>query len=272
MLTTIQDTLTYQDGSLVNGRVVVSSPPFQVQGVSVAGTMQAFDIVGGNLTIVLYSNANAQPTGAYYTAKYELENGAVYEEYWIVPNIPLANLGQCRVFFPPTPSVFISAQQLTSSGAQPGMILTWNGSHWVPAYVTMTNVTPNTIGVLLSANPDSDLSVVGSPAVLGGTLTINVPDAGDNSRGVVTTSAQYFSGPKNFLDSVSVFLNAGISSGSDGDIPLSVYGSTLGADLGDRAYVAMFQTVPGDYPDVDQLNVFAYRWWEADLLPDATSA
>ena len=56
--------------------------------MSVAGSTETYQIVNGNITIQLYANANAQPAGTYYTAKYELENGAVYEEYWIVPNLP----------------------------------------------------------------------------------------------------------------------------------------------------------------------------------------
>jgi hypothetical protein len=203
-MTTIQDTLTYADGSLVNGQVVVSTPGFQSGGVPVAGTVQSYDIVNGNLTIALYSNANAQPLGVYYTAKYELENGALYDEYWIVPNLPTVNLGQCRVSFPPTPSVLISATQLMSTGAQPGMILMWDGAHWVPAYLSMTNVTPNTIGLTVTANPGANLSVTGSPAALGSAFALNVPDAGTAARGVVTTGAQTFAGVKNFQANVGI--------------------------------------------------------------------
>src|SRR5579864_1708665 len=203
-MTTIQDALTYADGQLVNGRVVVSSPEFQVGGVAVAGTVQGYDIVAGVLSITLYSNAGAQPAGVYYTAKYELENGALYEEYWIVPNLPVVKLGQCRVSFPPTPSVLISATQLMSTGAQPGMILMWDGAHWVPAYMSMSNVTPNSIGLTLTGVPGADLSVAGSPASLGSSFALNVPDAGVAARGVVTTGAQTFAGIKIFQASVGV--------------------------------------------------------------------
>ena len=206
-MTTIQDTLTYADGSPVNGFVVVSSDPFQIGGVAVAGTAQSYSITNGDLSITLYSNAGAQPTGVYYTAKYELENGALYTEYWIVPNLPVVKLGQCRVNFPPTPSVLISATQLMSTGAQAGMILMWNGANWVPAFISTINITPNTTGMTLSSTPGADLSVAGTPAPLGSSFNLNVPDAGPAARGVVATGAQTFAGTKTFLGSVGVGIN-----------------------------------------------------------------
>jgi len=197
-MTEIKDTLTYADGRFVNGQVVVSWPPFQTNGMSVAGGMQAFPIVDGGFDATLYSNSNAQPSGVYYTANYELEEGEVYTEYWILPNLPQVSLGQCRVDFPTAPSLMVSATQLTSAGASYGQYLGWNGAHWVPMFVTTINITPNTVGLILSANPASDLGVANSPAPLGANLNLNVPDAGPTSRGVVTTGAQSFAGAKTF--------------------------------------------------------------------------
>lgn len=138
-MSTIQDTLTYADGSLANGRLVVTWKPFTVNNSNVGGGELEYEIVDGNVTVTLYSNANAQPLGSYYTAKYELENGAVYNEYWIIPSLQTVTLGQVRVSFPPTPSVMISPLQLTSLNGQPGMFLMWDGTHWVPSYPTIAN-------------------------------------------------------------------------------------------------------------------------------------
>lgn len=208
-MTTVVDNLTYADGRPVNGQVVVSWLPFQLNGMPVAAGMEIFPIAGGLIDISLYANSTAQPTGSYYTAVYELEEGALYTEYWIVPDATQVTLGQVRVLFPPSPSVVISAQQLTSSGASFGQFLGWNGSHWVPMYVTMINVTPNTIGMTVTSNAGPDLAVTGSPASLGQTLGLNVPDAGAVSRGVVNTGAQTFAGQKTFSGGIVV---AGTSS------------------------------------------------------------
>jgi hypothetical protein len=244
-MTTIQDTLTYADGRLVNGQVVVSWPAFQNNGTPVAGGMQIFPINNGVVNINLYSNANARPTGAYYTALYELEEGALYTEWWILPNLPLVNLGQVRIAFPTTPSAMISAEQLTSAGATYGQFLGWNGSHWVPMYPTLINYTPNTIGLLLTSTTGSDLSVTGTPATLGGNLGLNVPDAGPTSRGVVTTGAQTFAGAKTFSGGINVSGSSSIA----GYVPttrqiLTGSGLTGGGDLSaDRTLSVVPNTV-----------------------------
>jgi len=204
-MTEIKDKITYADGRVVNGRVVVWWNAFLVGGgVSIAGGMIESDIVDGVIDMELQANAGTQPLNNYYIAKYELENGALYEEYWIIPAVSQVNLSQIVVNFPVQPSVMINPIQLTSVGAKPGMFLQWNGTSWFPGYVTNYNFDPNYIKVAVSGTPDADLSVIGSPVVLGNTVTINVPDAGGNARGVVTTAAQNFAGPKNFLADVTV--------------------------------------------------------------------
>ncbi|ADQ79237.1 hypothetical protein Palpr_1089 [Paludibacter propionicigenes WB4] len=48
-----------------------------------------------------------------------------------------------------------------------------------------------------------DVNVSGSPASLGGTLTLNIPDAGTSARGVVNTGAQTFAGAKTFNSAIT---------------------------------------------------------------------
>src|SRR5262245_59049142 len=160
-MTTIKDTLTYADGSKANGRLAVAWNPFTLGNVSVAGGLLDFDIVDGALDLSLYSNAGALPSGVYYNAKFELENGAVYLEQWIVPNLPTVSLGQVRVSFPPSPSVMISPTQLTSMNATPGMFLEWDGMRWIPAYPSTFNLYPNFINVAMSSL-GNDMAVVDS--------------------------------------------------------------------------------------------------------------
>src|SRR5215813_10001281 len=132
-MTEIKDTVVYADGSKANGRLVIFWNSFIIANVSVVGGMLDFDIVDGALDLSLYSNAGALPSGVYYNAKFELENGAVSLEQWIVPNLTTVTLGQVRVSFPPTPAVMISPTQLTSMNATPGMFLEWDGTRWIPA-------------------------------------------------------------------------------------------------------------------------------------------
>ena len=203
-MTTLEDTLYYADGSLANGQVVVNWPMFQSNGTPVAAGQQIFPVVNGQIQIALYPNAAAFPTGTYYTAVFELEEGPVSEEYWIFPNQPVVTLPQVRVGFPPAPGLFVNTAQLTSSGAQSGQFLGWNGTQWVPMYISTLNISPNTIALAVTKTVAADIAVLNTPAVLGSTLTLNVPDAGASSRGVVTTGTQSFAGQKTFLGKLGV--------------------------------------------------------------------
>ena len=199
-MTEIKDQLTYANGQPVNGQVIVSWQAFLIGGgISIAGGSITSEIIDGDLDLELQSNAGSQPRDNYYTATYELESGPVYTETWIVPAVGQANLAQVRVNFPVQPSVAINPSQLTSMGASAGMFLQWNGTSWIPAYISITAVDPNYIQVAVGSF-GSDLNVVGSPVQLGNLVTINVPDAGGLSRGVVNTSGQNFAGQKTFLD------------------------------------------------------------------------
>lgn len=97
-MTTIQDTVTYFDGSPAIGEIVLTWPPFQYAGLAVAGGQQTYVLADdGSVSISCYPNVGAQPDGTYYTATYQLDKGAVYDEIWRVPDVPQTTIGACRV-------------------------------------------------------------------------------------------------------------------------------------------------------------------------------
>lgn len=102
--------------------------------------------------------------------------------------------------------------------------VTIGGTTTVPT-VDVNTANMGTIA-LATGTAGADVGVSGSPANLGGTLTLNIPDAGAGARGVVNTSAQTFAGAKTFSSAISaptatntingLIVNAGALSGVTG--------------------------------------------------------
>ena len=63
--------------------------------------------------------------------------------------------------------------------------------------IANTKLVNSTIGLTLGTS-GTDVNVSGTPASLGGTLTLNIPDASATNRGVVTAGTQTFAGGKTF--------------------------------------------------------------------------
>ena len=197
MMTTITGLLLHADGEPANGQAVISWIAFQIHEVVIVSGQKMVEIIDGNFSVDLYPNITAHPHGVYYTVRMELDNGAVYEEFWIVPDAPSATVEQVRSSFPLEPGMAINPMQIAGSGAQAGMIITYNGSYWVPGYVSATNISPNWIQLDVGSSGD-DFWIDGSPVQLGRIATINIPSASLTARGLVTTGAQSFAGDKTF--------------------------------------------------------------------------
>ena len=97
-MTTIEDTITYFDGTVASGRIVLTWPPFAYAGTAVAAGQQAFEIaLDGSISITCYPCVGALPAGTYYTATYQLDKGPVYDEFWVVPSSGPTNIASIRV-------------------------------------------------------------------------------------------------------------------------------------------------------------------------------
>jgi len=86
-LTTISDTVYRADGTAAAGTVLISWPSFQTaQGQAVtAGNLAVTIGAQGAFTAQLVPNVGATPTGTYYVAVFQLDDGTVRTEYWAVP-------------------------------------------------------------------------------------------------------------------------------------------------------------------------------------------
>ncbi|MBI2450824.1 MAG: tail fiber domain-containing protein [Parcubacteria group bacterium] len=78
------------------------------------------------------------------------------------------------------------------------------------AGILNSQLASSTIGLSIGTS-GADVNVAGSPASLGGSLMLNIPDAGVTARGLITTGAQTFAGAKTFSNSPTL---SSLSAGS----------------------------------------------------------
>ena len=96
--TTVSDVVYRADSTPAAGTLLISWPTFTTSGGAAvaAGTKSVTLGTDGALSVALVSNANATPSGVVYTVVYQLNDGTVKTEYWIVPSSSPATLVQVR--------------------------------------------------------------------------------------------------------------------------------------------------------------------------------
>lgn len=96
--TVVQDTVYRADGTAAQGVLLISWGPFTTAaGVPVAaGNLSTTLGANGALQVSLVPNAGATPSSVYYSIVYQLDDGTVRTEYWVVPSTSPANLAAVR--------------------------------------------------------------------------------------------------------------------------------------------------------------------------------
>ena len=96
--TTVSDTVYRADSTPAGGTLLISWPAFTTSGGAAvaAGSTSTTLGTGGALSVALIPNGNATPSGVVYTVVYQLDDGTVKTEYWVVPTSSPANLAQVR--------------------------------------------------------------------------------------------------------------------------------------------------------------------------------
>jgi hypothetical protein len=84
--TTISDVVFRADGTLAGGTLLISWPTFSTAaGQSVAAGRKSVTLAsGGVLSVALVPNTGSTPAGTFYTVVYQLDDGTVKTEFWIV--------------------------------------------------------------------------------------------------------------------------------------------------------------------------------------------
>ncbi|HEY1263481.1 MAG TPA: hypothetical protein VGF06_08155 [Terriglobales bacterium] len=96
--TTISDTVYRADGGPAAGTLLISWPTFTTAaGTAIAGGSKSVSLgAGGALSVALVANAGSAPSNTIYTVVYQLNDGTVKTEYWVVPTTSPANLAAVR--------------------------------------------------------------------------------------------------------------------------------------------------------------------------------
>jgi hypothetical protein len=96
--TTISDTVYRADGTPAGGTLLISWPEFTTEalGAVAAGNTSVTLGTGGSLSVGLVSNANATPANTIYTVVYQLDDGTVKTEYWVVPTTSPTTISAVR--------------------------------------------------------------------------------------------------------------------------------------------------------------------------------
>ena len=120
--TTVQGTIYRADGTPASGTLLVSWPAFttpQNQAVA-AGSLSATIGADGFVSVNLTPNAGALPAGSYYTVVYQLSDGTVNQEYWVVPAAGTAAVASVRAQLEPSTVAVqptVTSQYVTSAMA-----------------------------------------------------------------------------------------------------------------------------------------------------------
>src|SRR6202521_3510803 len=96
--TMINDTVYRADGAPAKGTLLISWPEFTTAalGAVAAGNTSVTLWAGGALSVGLGANANATPANTIYTVVYQLDDGTVKTEYWVVPTTSPTTISAVR--------------------------------------------------------------------------------------------------------------------------------------------------------------------------------
>jgi len=142
---TVSDTVYRADGTLAGGTLLISWPTFSTStGQAVAAGKKSVTLgPGGALSVALVPNA----VGTFYTVVYQLDDGTVKNEYWIVTSTSPTTMAAIRTILgsgnsavPPASQQYVEA--LVASKANDAVVVHKSGSETI-AGVKQFSAPPN---------------------------------------------------------------------------------------------------------------------------------
>ena len=96
--TTVQGTVYTAGGTPASGTLLVSWPAFTTAGSQLVAAGSTSVTIGtdGFVSVNLAPNLGSNPAGLYYTAVFQLSDGTVNTQYWVVPAAASATLASVQ--------------------------------------------------------------------------------------------------------------------------------------------------------------------------------
>lgn len=185
--TTISDVVYRADGTLAGGTLLISWPTFSTSaGQSVAAGKKSVTLgPGGTLSVALVPNTGANPAGTFYTVVYQLDDGTVKTEFWVVASTSPTTIAAVRTVLgsgnsatPPATQQYVDS--LIAGKANDAVVVHKTGSETI-AGVKQFSVSPNVPTPVLAVDAVNKAYVDAAVTISGGGSFVS--KAGDTMTG-----------------------------------------------------------------------------------------